>query len=77
MMKPMSICFNFSPSPFCKHDEPNCHLKSLDIDDLNSAAQSLNPIVTLAMVELHPSSSQFAPHAKSKTQGVHEFFARP
>jgi hypothetical protein len=40
-------------------------LKSLDIHDLNSAAQSLNPIVTLAMVELHPSSSQFAPHAKS------------
>jgi hypothetical protein len=65
MMKPMSICFNFSPSPFCKHDEPECHSKSLDIDDLNSAAQSLNPIVTLAMVELHHSSSQFAPHAKS------------
>jgi hypothetical protein len=29
------------------------------------------------MVELHPSSSQFAPHAKNKTQGVHEFFACP
>jgi hypothetical protein len=40
-------------------------VKSLDIDDLNSGAQSLNPILTLAMVELHPSSSQFAPHAKS------------
>jgi len=76
-MKPRSICFNFSPSPFCKHDEPECHLKSLDIDDLNSAAQSLNPIVTLAMVELHPSSSQLAPHAKNKTQGDHEFFACP
>ncbi len=77
MMKPRSICFNFSPSPFCKHDEPECHLKSLDIDDLNSAAQSLNPIVTLAMVELHPSSSQLAPHAKNKIQGAHEFFACP
>jgi hypothetical protein len=40
-------------------------VKSLDIDDLNSGAQGLNPILTLAMVELHPSSSQFAPHAKS------------
>jgi hypothetical protein len=39
--------------------------KSLDSDDLNSVAQSLNPIVTLAMVELHPSSLQFAPHEKS------------
>jgi len=37
----------------------------LGLCDLNSAAQSLNPIVTLAMVELHPSSSQFALHAKS------------
>ncbi len=64
-MKPKSICFNLSPSPFCKHDEPECHSKSLDIDDLYSAAQSLNPIVTLAMVELHPLSLQFAPHAKS------------
>jgi hypothetical protein len=36
----------------------------MDIDDLNTA-QRLNPIVTLAMVELHPSSLQFAPHAKS------------
>ncbi len=40
-------------------------VKSLDIDDLNSGAQSLNPILTLAMVELHASSSQFAQHAKS------------
>jgi len=64
-MKPKSICFNLSPSPICKHDEPECRSKSLDIDDLNSAAQSLNPIVTLAMVEFHPSSLQFAPHAKS------------
>ncbi len=64
-MKPRTICFNFSPSPFCKHDELECHSKSLDIDDLKSAAQSLNPIVTLAMVALHHSSSQFALHAKS------------
>ncbi len=57
--------FQSLPFPICKHDEPECHLKSLDIDDLNSVAQSLNPVVTLAMVELHPSTSQFAPHAKS------------
>jgi len=40
-------------------------VKSLDIDDLNSGAQSLNPFLTLAMVELHASSSQLAQHAKS------------